>query len=89
MEPTLHKPVPMETRVRYAGTDHVGTIVGVASMHVVFMYIVLLDTPIDSPEGRVRAIVAGGPQLESEDGLTHWRLEPHERVEQATRGDAR
>ena len=82
MEPTLHKPIPMETRVRFPrglnpnATDYqYGTVVGVASLHVLFTYIVLLDEPMDSAEGRVRAVGVIGPLLESADGTKNWRLD--------------
>ena len=82
LEPTLHKPVPMETRVRFSrdftvdGTDYAyGTVVGIAHLHIVFSYIVLLDEPMEAPEGLMRAVCVIGGLLESEDGSQNWRLE--------------
>lgn len=77
-EPTLHKPVPLESRVRlpfhYFGKEVKGTVVGISSMHVIFVYIVLLDEAQDSEFGKVRAVAVPGAELESEDGSTNWRL---------------
>ena len=78
--PTLHKPIPMETRVRIpAGyitmAPLYGRVVGISSIHIVFGYIVLLDHPLDTEYGPQCAVVVNGPQLESEDGLTNWRLD--------------
>ena len=80
MNPTLHKPVPMYSRVkipkRYHGLDEdvIGTIVGVSSVHVIFTYIVYLDNELKSSFGSVRGIVVPGPELEGLDG-TNWRLQ--------------
>lgn len=79
MEPTLHKPVPMGTRVKvqagYVKPEAVtGTVIGVSFMHVVFGDIVLLDHEIDTEFGIQRGVSVIGTALESEDGLTHWRL---------------
>lgn len=80
-EPGLHKPVPMNARVRIPehylgrGKRDTGTVVGIAAIHVVFSYIILLDEPIETEYGQTRALSIGGAQLESEDGLTHWRLD--------------
>lgn len=75
--PTLHQPIPMETRVRvpkhYLGHEAVRTVVGISFMHVIFSYIVLLDEPISSGYGIQRATCVGGAELTSEDGLTNWR----------------
>lgn len=90
MKPTLHLPIPLETRVRvirnFFGPStvtgkredkFVGTVVGIATIHVIFTYIVLLDTPSEDPDfGLCRAIVVQGTGLESEDGTRNWRL-PH------------
>lgn len=82
--PTLHHPVELETRVRFPKNwssgdpekpgHHYGTVIGVSFVHIVFHYIVLLDEPIDTPEGKVRGVTLPGPLLESEDGSKHWRL---------------
>lgn len=78
-EPGLHKPVPMNARVRipahYIGKPATGTVVGIAMIHIVFCYIVLLDEPIDTEYGQQRALSIGGAELESEDGTANWRLE--------------
>ncbi len=83
MLPTLHKPVPMNTRAvvpaEYEFDDsvpnkvRVGTVVGIAHMHAVFHYIVLLDEPFQSEFGEQRAIVLSGSQIETPEG-TNFRL---------------
>lgn len=78
MKPTLHHPVPMNARViipdYYGPFVKTGTVVGVASMHVVFTYIVLLDKPHnDADFGLISAVVVNGAELEGVDG-TNWRL---------------
>lgn len=49
LTPTLHKDVPLQTRVRvdaqYLGKEVTGTVAGIASIHVIFHYIVILDQP--------------------------------------------
>ncbi len=76
--PTFHKPITMNTRVRlpeeWVGKPTVGTVVGIASLHVMFQYIVLLDTPIQSEYGEQKAVVCSGCQLKSEDGNHDWRF---------------
>lgn len=79
--PTLHHPVPLGTRVRIQpGTPNEktfpGTVAGIASMQVIFIYIVILDTPIENEYGSNKAVAVPGTCLVSEDGTTHWRLEP-------------
>lgn len=83
LQPTLHKPVPMNSRVRLplewcpgpaVGIPAKGTVVGIASVHVVFQYIVLLDTPIISEYGQQRAVVCGGPQLTCLETGKDWRF---------------
>lgn len=77
-EPGLHKPVPMGVRVKvkapYVAGEAWGEVVGIAAVHVIFTYIILLDNPIESVYGTVRAICVGGPELEGENG-ENWRLE--------------
>lgn len=77
-QPTLHKPVPMRTRVRlpkhYLGPHVTGTVAGIAFMHVIFSYIVILDEEYNSDHGPILAITIGGSELESEDGTDNWRL---------------
>lgn len=81
--PTLHKPVPMNSRVfipDYYIIDEIsdnqrrlgGTVVGIANIHVIFTYIVLLDEPIQTEYGEFKAVVVNGAELEAEDG-TNWR----------------
>jgi hypothetical protein len=71
------QPVPMGTRVNippnYLGKPAKGTVAGIAQIHVVFQYIIILDEPyIDPSYGEMRAITVSGPELEGEDG-TNWR----------------
>lgn len=81
MGPTLHKPVPMGSRVyipEYFSINKekklTGTVAGVASVHVIYTYIVLLDESIQSEEfGELKAVVVNGPELEGVDG-SNWRL---------------
>jgi hypothetical protein len=80
MKPTLHKPVPMGTRVRLPKhydllSCNTGEVAGVASQHVIFQYIVILDVPFESDSlGICKAVTCTGGELESEDGQTNWRL---------------
>ena len=83
MNPTLHKPVPLQTKVRTikgSGFPQVtGRVVGISAMHVIFTYIVLLDEPLfplgpELSDGRHDAIAVPGTALESEDGSYNWRL---------------
>jgi len=75
--PTLHEPIPMGTRVivpaAYCGAPKVGTVVGIASCHVIFHYIVLLDEPHETCLGLVRAVSVSGCDLRGELG-EDWRL---------------
>lgn len=79
MQPSLHKPVPMNSRVVIPSYFHaskspvLGTVVGISSMHVIFTYIVLLDEPIETEFGQMRAVVVNGAELTAEDG-SDWRL---------------
>lgn len=80
-QPTLHKPVPIGTRVRIPENYYkeknklrFGTVAGIASMHVIFTYIIILDELLDSEFGELKAVVVNGPELISEDGLTDWKL---------------
>jgi hypothetical protein len=79
MQPTFHKPIPMNARVvvpaGFASIEPLrGTVVGISSIHVLFFYIVLLDAPLQTPYGEQRAIAVSGSQLDSEDG-SNWRLD--------------
>jgi len=59
----------------YAAIEAVtGTVVGIASLHVIFSYIVLLDSPLQTEYGEWKAIVVHGPSLETPDGK-NFRLE--------------
>lgn len=75
--PTLHKPVPMGTKVRLPETwlsqAMTGEVVGISAIHVIFMYIILLDEPVKTEFGVQRACVCGGSQLDGLDG-SHWRF---------------
>ena len=80
-KPTLHKEVPMGTRVYIPLTYHsdktkrlAGTVSGISSMHVVFGYIVILDEELPSEFGNLKAVVVNGPELEGING-ENWRLE--------------
>lgn len=77
-QPTLHKPVPMGARVKltapYVQDEAYGEVVGISSTHVIFNYIVLLDKPVESPYGTIRALSVVGSHLEGENG-ENWRLE--------------
>jgi len=78
--PTLHKPVPMGVRVKIPGHYHGkdrevwGEVQGVASAHVVWTYIVILEKELETPFGTVRAVTVPGPELEGEGGID-WRYE--------------
>lgn len=79
-KPTLHKEVPLRTRVYIPSTYHydkdkryTGTVSGVAFMHVIFGYIVILDEEIPSEFGNLKAVVVNGPELEGVNG-ENWRL---------------
>lgn len=80
-QPTLHKPVPIGTRVRIPenyskekSQPLLGVVAGISSMHVIFTYIVILDKSLNSEFGELKAVVVVGPDLISEDGLTNWKL---------------
>ena len=81
LEPTLHKPVPLQTQVivplHYLGPDresYQGRVVGIASMHIIFTYIILLDVPVETEYGLTSAITVGGPELMNASGEYAWRL---------------
>lgn len=79
LTPTLHKPVPLDSRVKIPSYFHkdkpsrFGKVVGIASMHVIFTYIVLLDKPLETQFGTVEAVVVNGSELESVTG-ENWKL---------------
>jgi hypothetical protein len=76
-QPTLHKPVPMGVRVKvkapHVKNEAWGEVVGIASIHVIFTYIILLDEPFVSSYGIIRAVSVNGTDLEG-DGGCNWRL---------------
>jgi hypothetical protein len=51
-----------------ATTAHMGTVVGISSMHVIFGYIIQLDEPIDTEYGIQHAVIMYGSQIETPDG---------------------
>jgi hypothetical protein len=72
--PTLHKPVPIGSKVRVEDTSITGEVVGISSMHVIFQYIILLDNPIEDEYGIHKAIVYPGSLLEALDG-SNWKID--------------
>lgn len=79
-KPTLHHAVPLHSRVliplnyhKDKGERRAGTVTGIASMHVIFGYIVTLDAPLETEYGIVTTVVVNGPELESTDG-SNWRI---------------
>lgn len=76
--PTFHKPIPMGTRVIVPehlfgdGKDHLGTVIGIASLQVFFIYIVLLDEPWEDPNyGTCQAVPVSGCALRGQDGTDY------------------
>jgi hypothetical protein len=72
----------METRVVYLPTlgmkypyEITGTVIGIASFHIIFIYIMLLDKPLQTPEGMVRAIAVPGVNLMGEDGTDFRKMD--------------
>lgn len=76
--PTLHLPVPMQSRVivpkGYLLEEATGTVAGVAMAHHIFSYIVILDKPIPFEGESISAITVGGSELMDEAGHYAWRL---------------
>jgi len=78
--PSLHLPVPMQTRCRvdaqYLGKEVTGIVGGIATCHVMFHYIVILDEPYVEPvTGETfTAISVLGPHLMDEGGRYAWRV---------------
>jgi len=78
-EPSLHKSVPLGAPVVIPDNYHnqpdpvTGRVGGIASFHVVHTYIVILDEKLDTPFGRVEAVVVPGTELRSPDG-SDWKL---------------
>jgi hypothetical protein len=78
IQPSIHKPVPMGARVvlpeHYLGRPNVtGTVVGIASLHIFFTYIILLDAEIQTEYGPQKAVVVLGQELRGVNG-EDWRL---------------
>lgn len=80
MKPAIHNPIPMETRVLVpldgkapSKNTRLGTVVGVAHKHIFFTYIILLDEPLSTEEGEVRAVAIHGPLLMTPDGK-NWLI---------------
>jgi len=78
--PTMHKPIPVGTRVKVIPgglPDDVinkvrGEIQGVVSTSFFYVYILLLDEPIDVPDiGFCKCISMSGLMLEGEDGTSY------------------
>jgi len=81
LSPTLHKPIPLQTRVvvpeLYLGPNqksYRGKVVGISSQHVIFTYIVSLDCAIQTEYGVTTAITVDGANLMDENGQYAWRL---------------
>lgn len=75
LKPAFHRPIPLETRIlipkgTISDKDRTGIVVGIATKHVIFTYIVLLDEGsefVDS-DGVHRAINFPGNLLHEIDG---------------------
>lgn len=85
-KPTMHRPVPMNTHVvipaLFLGKEVTGTVVGIASVHVIYQYIVQLDRPHQDPDlGEIRVILVDGCQLLDAEGQPAWRFKnPEDRM---------
>lgn len=63
--PTLHKPIDIGSKVSLRSNKEIsGEIIGISYMDIIFTYIVLLESPIDTPHGRVRGISVSGTELD-------------------------
>lgn len=76
--PTLHNPIPMGTKVKIP--DHylkekgvTGVVAGISSIHVIFIYTVILDREVSSTYGNIRVLCVPGTELEGLDG-ENWRI---------------
>ena len=74
---SFHHAIPMEARVVIPAGLHTnnaqsGTVIGIASMHIIIHYIVLLDEPLITEYGTMRAVAVQGTLLTAADG-SHWR----------------
>lgn len=78
MTPSLHKPVPMGTRVlmkeELTGKEESGRVVGIATMSMIFQYIVLLDNPHECEYGSIEAVAVPGSMLINEETGRSYRL---------------
>lgn len=79
LQPALHKPIPMGSRVIIPDTylkekGITGTVAGISSTHILFTYIVILDKEVETDYGLMRAIVVNGPELRGVNG-EDWRLD--------------
>lgn len=74
LEPTLHRPYKVNERVSFdygSGQTGTGTIVGIAWVHVVASYIVLLDEFMEHPDySDWRAVCVMGGDLKLLDEVT-------------------
>lgn len=77
LKPSFHKEIPFGTRVKVKenalGTpcNLKGEIQGIASKHVFFMYIILLDDFYeDADYGKCKCVLIPGNLLEGEDGIS-------------------
>lgn len=86
-QPQYHKEVPMGSHVLVPDNHHKifdketgekkklsGKVSGISSYGVVFTYIVILDEPMPTEYGPMKAISVHGPLLVGVDGK-HWRLD--------------
>ena len=69
---------PVTLPLEWLGKLATGTVVGIASIHVVFQYIVLLDEPTETEYGLQSAVVCGGPQLTHAVTQENWRFQSDE-----------
>lgn len=79
LKPGMHKSIPMGTKVIVPETYGLGKkvsgrVAGIASFHIIFHYIIILDKPIKAYNETWEAVVVPGTELESIDGK-NWKLE--------------
>jgi hypothetical protein len=79
LQPTLHKPVPLGSSVRIIETGSLngktGIVAGIAWQHVIFVYIIILDEPIQTKEGLTLAVTLPGTLLQSTVDGSDWKLD--------------
>ena len=76
-EPTIHRPIPLQTRVilpEYLG-NLTGKVAGIYLMGPIFHYIVILDKPLNNEFGENNAISISGTELRSEVTGLKWLLD--------------